>query len=1585
MNSLHSNARSRAHAHAHLSLFVALLVTALASAFSPTTAHAQGATARPTGAVRGLDLQLEGSLTGVRGQDLRWLVTAYEVLGMSQLRLAPDAEVQLTTSLDPTAEPRVATTDAHGRVLVMLPIPADAPATFQVVLRASRGSVQRRFELSVHTQAARVLDVRAIRQSPAAEGLLPVVVAVRDASADVPVADVAVRVELLDSAGRQLLPRVDVRTDSVGIGHHVFRLPRAAVGSVVVHATSGEREMRLEARESVTLNTPQRSGQLLVAIAPAERVVEPGSTMTIELVVRNEEGRPIEGAILDVEDTRTAEERRRAPLHTDARGRARYTYRAPGIGGGYQDVPLSVRAAHELEGQGYASTTIRVARVERVATFAVEGGALVPGLGGRVYVRAIDVDGSPAPAGVDVELRGPRLGSVRGTTDASGIAVIDVPALQALVPGAQDRCGGDAATAIDVLARGAEGLESCLALDPDGAARVRLGSPYVRAGQSMHVEVARAATAARLPISIRVLERESMRAVAAAVLSPTETATDVLIPAGLSGRLLVLARPLFGSEEREVRGGAVQALITHGDPFALSARVEASAHGAVVHLGAIPGARALVVAAPLEELEGAARAEILGLGVSTRSDPAVATNALIEAALAVTTSRDAAAPFVLRANGPRVETIAVPAPTDPTSLALLRDPWRSQARFLTGRLALLFRAIEQRVAGAVPERIDDVAIETNGRWDFNAQIVSSVADGGDLGGEGATGLGGEPITVEALRAFDPAFTYDNVARRITRERLFRLLVALRRFVMQNGYDIPWARLGDPSTWLTHTTDLYDQAIGQLTTRELVDGWGRPFALAPVRGRARYAAWQPLPGWEVYSLGPDGRAATGDDVVDPTARVLPSTSAYAQSVGEDGLVARLTGVELGRATVIDLGQRSGEGWVGIPSSPESASAGVALQQWESIPARLEVPSDPLALRRPSRTTDGASTVVALDGQDVVLALDEEPRTWGVLVLALTAGGVHATTIAHALLGSPLIVEGELPPRVRVGEPVEVELRVTSTATRDLSLALDAAGEGALSFSAPSTLSIPAETSQSVRVRLDGTGPGRGHSVLRFLEGGQAIRTARSTHSVDRGLHPIRTRAALASSSSTRFDLTLEGPADGRDAVGRVVVMRPGALGLDPDLADARENDPGLVAWSLAMAGRPLDERLRTSLQQDHVGPMPRLSLACALVAWSSADVEDEAAQAAAARVRSSLSGGGSGDPTEGAAVLAALSPGGVFELADTMERSLDPIAQLAARERSQLRRALRRYPEEPSILARAAAALLLADPRDAYGRAMLDRVRTHLAVVERGGARGQVVVPSSGRDQPMERLIATLALSVAARQLGEITLAEELLRGVSFDDHVAMRAGGEALFWWLAAGAYGVLLPAGDPAAPSDAITVVVDGRTQTATFENGIAIVALDGAGARPSISVRADGPAIVRAESLSFAAFTERRDAAMSLSILGEPGDARHIASLELTVHADAELHAPVLHIQLPAGARADDALLASIRSAPGVIAAEHRTPGLVRVHLISMAAGVDLRIPLPLQWMVRGTVRGLAVVGFEQAVPDRMTILPTRSFTIP
>ena len=51
---------------------------------------------------------------------------------------------------------------------------------------------------------------------------------------------------------------------------------------------------------------------------------------------------------------------------------------------------------------------MRIAADEHAAALAIEGGALSPELGGRVWIRVVGADGLPASAGVPVRLEGPR-------------------------------------------------------------------------------------------------------------------------------------------------------------------------------------------------------------------------------------------------------------------------------------------------------------------------------------------------------------------------------------------------------------------------------------------------------------------------------------------------------------------------------------------------------------------------------------------------------------------------------------------------------------------------------------------------------------------------------------------------------------------------------------------------------------------------------------------------------------------------------------------------------------------------------------------------------------------------------------------------------------------------------------------------------------------------------------------------------------------------------------------------------------------------------------------------------------------------
>jgi len=438
--------------------------------------------------------------------------------------------------------------------------------------------------------------------------------------------------------------------------------------------------------------------------------------------------------------------------------------------------------------------------------------------------------------------------------------------------------------------------------------------------------------------------------------------------------------------------------------------------------------------------------------------------------------------------------------------------------------------------------------------------------------------------------------------------------------------------------------------------------------------------------------------------------------------------------------------------------------------------------------------------------------------------------------------------------------------------------------------------------------------------------------------------------------------------------------------DPDLSDVRRSDPALLAWSETMSGHSLDPELRARLLQAQQpngvvqGEEPSLSTACAIIAWSAAGPDDEDAVAALNKARRAIArtggmrdeDGTAGELRAASAVLASLAAGGVPELADGRESAMDPVARLAAQLRPALRRTIHVFPEEPSLLARAAAALLLADPRDGHGRAMLDRAASRLEELPGGAA---MVLPSESRDHEVEALTSSLALAVAAHQAGRAELAERLLRGGFASENVATRTGGELAFWLLAAAAYGVM-GTGSP----ELVTVSVAGRRHTLDLGDGHAAVVFEGhAGRAYSVTVeRIGGPALLtRAEVVMGRTFTTGGEGPLELELAGDAGGAREVAAMELAVRAREGVLAPVVDLQLPAGVDARESLLDVVLAAPGVRHAEPRRPGFVRVWLEPLAEGTQTVIPLPIRWSARGRLRGLGAMAYPQGRPAAMTML--------
>jgi hypothetical protein len=1573
------------------------LLAALALLFVIAPAHAQVAGRRPVAAgdVTGVELQLEGSLSVERGGTLRWSVVAYEVVGLDTLRPAPGAEIRLATSLrrraDDDGAPLTVTADARGRAVIELPIPNDAPDSIGATLdlRARRG-VQRRFELRVNVREPRTLVLYGAESAPT-RGRLPVFGRLANGASGgaTGIGDAEVKLVLHDARGPLGAPAT-VRTDATGVFAHTFRVPREAEGALRVDAQGPsdgtDRERRPTASWSAALAQPSEPA-LVVQVRPTRHLVRSNERLPIEVMVRRADGRPVPETRLRIGGgpipLLLEEEQRERFAVTDARGRATLVWEAPRVGGTHADLGITVQAGRAGVGRGVGQATVRVSDRVHASRLGVEGGVLVPGLAARAFVRVTTMDGVPAPAGVPVVLEGPRVGRVEGATSAGGVVALD---LRVGPPKEGDRCGGLAATDVVVTIAGAGPEARCLPVDPDAAVRVRLASGLVIAGQPVEVIVERSEGARGLPVALVAMRRDpsgALEPLATGVLDGRTDRVPLTLPETARGEVLVRARPLVAPGDREVRGGFAALYAFGAAPTAMGAEAIGGEDTLVARLSGEARASTLAIALPYgDDARLRAQLEALANGPFADLRGAPLTDLSVAAMLAERTPMDVAAPAVLR-GAPRPTVEPAPEPTSPEAHGLLRDPWRASARFVEGRLALLFRAIEARVEAAVPEQMHEIAVERGGRFTFNRQLLASLAEG-SLGSEGATGLGGEPLTIERLEALDRGFGYDAVARRITRERLFTLLLALRQFVQENTLDLAWTRPGDPTLWIERLKHRY-VAGGTIRAGQLVDGWGRPFRLVAT-ARARFPNVQPVVGYELVSAGPDGRFGNGDDVFDPTARVLPTGSLYADAVGEDALVARLRGVELGRATLTLAAGAFGAPQPRIAPPPDESRPQTALGD---LPPRFEADPNALALLRPTRPT---SAVLARGSNELRLRVGSEPRTWRVLVLGLDAAGNLALASDASRAGAPVLADLALPSRLRTNEPLRFPLHLTNVTESEARYRLVASAEG-IDAQLPNEIAIPAGETRSVDVALLARSEGRHEVAVEVRADDRVLQRVAERVGVDGGGHPTRRRATGFAGT---FEADLSIPSDASGTQSRLVIVGPNALAADPDLAEIRRDDPALVAWAETLAGRALDEALRarliraTSADGTVSGEETALSTAAAVVALAAAleDDGDPDEEAQRARERASQrigslppftdADGVAGRTRMMAASLAALATSGVIEplggdpghpgpeydMRIRPPGAHDPVANAIRIWMPQLRRTLRERPGEPTLLARAAAGLLLADARDGHGRAMYASVR---------GSLGEDGLVTGGERRGLsDRLAASLAFALAAHQVGDAESAAKVLRAVSVHGPSIASRGGELTFWWLACGAYGAM-----GATPS---SVEVDGRT--VTLERGVATVDLGlSSGSSRTVRVRSsEGGVMARIEAVFARPFAASREGRLELELQGSVGRVGELAALELSVKALQWRDAPIVDVQLPAGVEADDRLLASLRANGAVRSVEAREPGFVRLRLVALEPQQTVAIPLPLRWRASGSVRGLAVVAYDAASPERMSVLPSR-----
>ncbi|MAT24044.1 MAG: hypothetical protein CMN29_03605 [Sandaracinus sp.] len=1502
----------------------ALAAMLFAAAFAPAGAHAQGFARRAfdAGPVSGLEMSLEGPTRVRQGETGRWLLAVHEIHGDRDFRPAAGVTVRVLASFRHDAPVAEVVTDAHGRATVPIAIPDDLEGGFDLDLdaRAERLGMRRRFRL--HVAVGREVSLR---------------LATHPRTAVAPGAPFAVAGTLRDERGA---PRageaVEIELRRGGTLLHGPREVRVGPGggfalALEAPATPGEAlEVRARAAGTRTATRLQvrapAAARVEVLAIPARRVAQPGDVVPVTILVRDEVGRPLEGArVSGLPGPAQSDEVPEA--HTDARGRAELPWHVRRAEAPFEDRQATVNVEVPGIGRATAVARLRVATAPRALSAVAEAGALVPEVPSRVFVRAVEPDGSPS-VGVEVRLASPRLGQHVAETDAAGVATFEVE----LAPerAEPDACGGATALAVTLESGGAR-RESCLPVDPDGQLRVRA----VADGARLVIGLARRPAVRRAPVLLTLLHDAgdrrrplAQRVVGAGAGELEWTPLDALP----QGELVVRARPLVGPGRAEVRGGVAP---VERPPTEAPLRLEVEGRRARVTHDDV----ALLLLVPAAEVREPAEAP-------------PATPASRAAAQAREAGPDVAAPAVLRDG----TIVPLPALEDAPAEGVLRDPWRQRARYRTGRLALVLRALEEKVdAASATGDLEGVAHRARGRWRLNEAVLDSLL-GGDaqLGAEGARDLGGLPLSLAQLQALAPALDYDRVARRVTRRRLLETLMALRELVQQRGLDLAFARRGSPADWIV-------PLVEQVGEGGMRDGWGRPLALRPVRGRARFTLLVPVPGWELVSAGPDGRFGNGDDVVDPTARVLPSGGLYAEAVDEDGLLAQLEGVALGRATLDALGMALA-GIDPVQASPSEA-AGPAREA--RLPEPLGPAPDPRFL--PARGRD-VRVLTAPRGVPVTLAVPEVPARWQVVAIGWRDGRPVLRRRALAVERAARLA-GRWP--TRLGEaPLEVALDVLAyrplrgARLRVEATDLEVEGLGEAFELAPGT-------SARRRLRLRASGPAPALTLLLEDGEGRALwREARRFVRARDGSGRARWGGAFVEGA---WPVEVPLDEDAVDVRAHLHVVAPGRLHRDP-LVRRWEGGGALRAWAAALAGERLDPSLTASLDAGRARALPEpVDAACAAIAWTALaealpDGRRHEWMAGYQRALQQLGSDAPGDVATASALLAALAP---VAAGTPVAQGSGRVEALVDALRWRLWDAPRRHAEEPAALARAAAALLLADPADASGRALYVAARE----ASEEAARGALEVPA---ETPRERVAATAALAVAAHQLGEAEVAGRLLRGAAPRAWMAFAEGGDAdaAFWLLAASSYGAL------GGRSGAVGASVDG--EAVALQEGVGVAELEVEGGVAGGELVVEGAALARLE-LRYRRAVEAREGDFELAVEGTVGRAGAAAPLELRLKAREASARPVVQLRLPPGAELDREARRALVGDDEVRSVSRPTrDGEVRLELVALAAGQEARVPLPLFWTAAGTRRGLALAVWDAERPWDASALPERELEV-
>lgn len=1531
-------------------------------------AFAQGRTMRdlPKGDVTGLEMTVEGSKKAIPGSKFRWFVTVYEIVKGRRLRPAPGTRLDVQASFHREAAVASAVSDSKGRAKLEFDVPLDLEESFKLIVeaRSSKGA-KRDFDVEVDLKPRHQLEFFAEKKTLFPGESLRVwgrLLSVIDRS---PISGQQVEIRTTRQQGRIRNTSL-LRSDVNGVFQTTLRAPKE-MGSFVIQAQA---ENARGQRRSLSVKSLEKL-PLYVYARPERSAILSGETVWVDVVVRRSNGTPVSGATLSGlsiprPTTLVEEERGKAkvkPVLTDIRGRARVSWKPKTAQRG------QLKALREGIGVGGTSVDVRVSSDPVVLTWAVEGGSLTPGIPSRVFVRAFNAEGA-ALTGKLMSVSGARISSQQTTTNADGIVVFTPDLRSATDTSSSSSCSGATVAALRVQI-GTFTKELCLPVNPDATLGLRTRSK-VEAGKSVQVKIDRQSALPSSPISLTLLSKDgndSWFPISQEVVPANSNSTQLLIPPEARGLLWLRARPMFGASGREVRGGSTVVWAQAKETAALT--VSPNKSGAVTlssTLGqksgssfsfALPTSRGREL---LEELHG------------HHPQPG-ASDLHWQAFLASQIPVDRGVSALLRDN----QIITLPMPEDSVALGLLRDPWRTQSRFVRGRLGRLFVEVETQLRESEPTELRDIGFKNGKRWSFNSQLLISIAT--SIGPKGVSGLDGTPLSVSALQRLAPEFSYDNVARRVTRERLLKTIVALRQFVKIKGLDFRWAVRGDPRKFLESLPDWVDEeGEASLLEWDLYDGWGQPMRLRKAKsGRARFRFVEPVVGYELVSAGPDGRFGNGDDVFDPFARVLQQGGVYGEAVGEEELLARLRGVELGRATIRALA----EVFEVEEATWQLSDTQVNRNSWKA-PSVQTLNKDVLLpqsifVRLESDSEFGKFSSLE---RHVNLQLSEKPRSYMIVGGRYDSDGTAAFDGKNLHAGVPVAVDILVPERLRTNEVLDFPLRLHGLgAEQELQVRAEGTGVVRAEIVGRPQFSVKAGRSQDVSLRLTARKPGKGSVVVRVLSAqGKVIRQVRRAIYVS-SLGQMRAQHD-SSYVQSAGSLEVHSPKDATALRTVLTLSGPRDILKSPGMSLLTKGSPAILGWAYALRGLPMPAPLELKLsgESSSAAPMSVLAQACKAIAWSAMEetTNNQRERTSAIRRLETLSVPGT--IRERSALLAALASNARTIGGSKTETRRSRVKQnnidiLIEKLRSEGWYAGRTERNRPTVMARLSAALLLADAGDMSGRGLFELARTKLVDDSSGGKR----LPGE-KGQAMDGWIGTLAMAIAARQMGENALAIELARSVGNRLYLGHQGDVESGFWFLAASVYGVF-----GVEQPGRISVRIEGKNRIVKLKNGIAQIPLPKSGAKIGISTTT--PIVASMESRYLRPLTKASDSVLRASIVGDEGVTQKVAALELFVRNQGpkEMQRPVVEFLLPAAGILSKFARQRMAGRSGVRkVSEPDKMGRVRVFLTALGARQELRIPLPIEWIGSGKTRGLSTQSYSEMSPWKISSTPARTITL-